>query len=136
MYLRLDVDDIWHKFIYFAFERSDYFSLKNYDWSKDITLNYSYNRMNEQLSEYKMDKSSSFSNGVWGEYTISYYQCNYFSMSIVQEIANICDMIFPKLPEDISFYKDDKMWFESITHDEYWEVIDTKFQEELKKQAF
>lgn len=134
MNLRLDVNDIWHKFIYFAFERSDFFSLKNYDWSDDSSLNYSYNCLNEQLSEYKIDKSDSFSNGVWGEYTISYYQCNYFSMKIVMEIANICEMIFPKLPEDISFYKDNKKWFESITHDEYWKVLDTKFLEELKNQ--
>ena len=56
--MRLDIDDIWHKFIYFAFERSDFFSLKNYDWSKDYSLNYSYNRLNEQLNEYKIDKSN------------------------------------------------------------------------------
>lgn len=134
--MRLDIDDIWHKFIYFAFERSVFFSLKNYDWSKDCSLNYSYNRLNEQLNEYKIDKSNCLSNGVWGEYTISYYKCNFFSMSIVQEIANICDMVFPNLPEDICFYKDDKMWFESITHDEYWRVIDPKVQIELQNKLF
>lgn len=76
--MRLDIDDIWHKFIYVAFERSDFFSLKNYDWSKDYSLNYSYNRLNEQLNEYKIDKSNCLSNGVWGKYTLSYYKCNFF----------------------------------------------------------
>lgn len=130
--MRLDIDDVWHKFIYFAFDRSDFFSLENYDWSKDSSLNYSYNRLNEQLSEYKIDKSERLPDGVWGEYTISYYKCNFSSMSIVQEIANICDMVFPDLPEDICFYKDDKMWFESITHDEYWRVTDPEVQIELQ----
>ncbi|MBP1545459.1 MAG: hypothetical protein J6A37_02535 [Oscillospiraceae bacterium] len=130
MWLDLYDSKIWKKFIEYAFRKSDYFSLKNYCWSEDRNLNYEYHILNDRLEKY-IHSDNSLPKGIWGEYKVSYYECSFHTMSIIREIPNITKMIFPEFAEDICFYIDDKMWFESITHDEYWKIKDTHIQNDI-----
>ncbi len=115
----------WRKFINYAFKISDMFSLTNYCWSSDCSLNYNYYQLTERLQKYEENVfSKKLPHGIWGEYSISYFECNFFTMSLILEISNICEMKFPSFPEDICFYIEDKMWFESTTHDEIWRLTD------------
>lgn len=135
MWINLYDNYVWKRFIIYAFNISDSFSLTNYCWSDDKKLNYEYYCLNEQL-ENDMINNCCLPHGIWGEFTVTYYKCNYHAMSIIQTIPNISEMIFPKFPEDISFYINEKMWFKSVTHDEYWEVIDLNIQDELRNGLF
>lgn len=136
MNLDLGEKNTWQKFILFAFQASDFFSLTNYCSSTDKKLNYQYYCLNDQLLDYKLDKSELLPKGIWGEYTISYYECNFNTMTLIKEVNNIWEMVFPYYPENISFYKNGEIWFESITHDRYWKVlnIDSVFLEELQRR--
>lgn len=124
--MNIDLTDnaVWQKFIRYAFEASDMFSLTNYSWSTDNNLNYTYYRLTEQLKEYEETVfSESLSHGIWGEYSISYFKCNFFTMDLISEIPDIREMVFPKYPEDICFYLGNEAWFKSTTHDEIWTFI-------------
>ncbi len=123
MYIDLRDKAVWRKFINYAFKTSDMFSLTNYCRSTDSTLNYNYYQLTERLQKYEDNVfSKKLSHGIWGEYSISYFECNFFTRSLILEISNICELKFPKFPEDICFYIKDKMWFKSRTHDETWSL--------------
>lgn len=133
MCYRLYDPKVWRAFIYAAFEISDFFSLKNYCWCKD---DYQCFFMIERLAYYRIDKGKSFPYSVWGDYTITYYECNYHTMNIMHDIKNIEEMRYPDYPEDISFYKNDKIWFESTTHEYDWRIVNTDpvFLDELDRR--
>ena len=51
--------------------------------------------------------------------TIRYYHLNKNSASILERVVSPFDFISPNYPEDIAFYKEGKLVYGSIAHEQY-----------------
>lgn len=110
-YIRIP-DDKWFEFLKIAFNYSDYFSLKyitnkKYDYSLCDYID------NELSNWHIYDKDYT----VWPDFKTKYYMCNFFTMKILASIGGISKFGGGIYPEDLSFFKDDKVWFENVSHE-------------------
>ncbi len=115
----------WQTFLKAAFEISDCFSLQLNDWWGKPSGDYLgvLNDLEQwEISAIQYDNSRKPIK-VFGEYEIKIYECNFFTWKIIRQCGDWKNFVYPKYPEDICFYRNNHMWFETITH-EGWMLID------------
>lgn len=122
-------DKKWKIFLKIAFEYSDSFSFKyfiNSECYSNSLCNFYRNELSNWHIDYKDDK-------LWPDYEKEFYQCNYYTMKIISSINSISKTGNGIYPEDLSFYKNETMWFENISHEKtsFYTSKDLELQHDL-----
>lgn len=68
----------------------------------------------------------------WRNYDVYYYKIDDNLKKKLLEVNSLYQWNFPELPSDLSFYKNEKIWMETITHEEICRIY-TDDQEEIEK---
>ena len=107
-------------FLKVAFNYSDYFSISTFKHIRKKDLSESYYKFLQEVQPYEID-SYSFKQLAEhyerGQNIHTYILNNNTKKIIKDSIANgIYDWLLPNLPEDLSFYKGNKIWYNSISH--------------------
>ena len=109
----------WAPFIKKAFRVSDYFTIERFEYKEDHRKSVTYDYFFAQLEPHLIAKKEKIdiNNLSIFDTEIYCYQCNFFTQEIVLDVGNIKNFDYPKYPENLCFYKKDKIWFKSNTHE-------------------
>ncbi len=115
----------WQTFLKAAFEISDCFSLRLVDWWGKPSGDYL--GVFNDLEQWEI-RAIQYDNArepikVFGEYEKKFYECNFFTWKIIMQCGDMKKYVPLKYPDDICFYRNNHMWFETISH-EQWMFID------------
>ena len=105
-------------FLKIAFNYSDYFSISTFKSVHKKDLKETYFDFLNKVAPYKtthdfIDLPQHYERGQ----KITIYRLNDDTKSAIIQAANgLYDWSIPNLPEDLSFFKRNKVWFNSITH--------------------
>lgn len=110
----------YDQFIKFALSYSDYFSFSTFKSVREKDLNKSYHDLLGKISPYEIDAYNfkqmpqHYERGQ----KIHVYTLNEYTRKVIlnMNVEGMYSWIIPSLPEDLSFFKGKKVWFNSVTH--------------------
>lgn len=118
----------YEKFITYAVDTCDTFSLFiNFDFLQDCNLfeQETYLALCKKLDYYRCDEKSSFvapdslTDSIYADASICFYKCCDKTKGVLLTQKSIFDWSHTKKkPDDLCFYRNGKIWYESIGHDQ------------------
>ncbi len=119
--------DLYKKFIHYMLKESEYFSLGYFRYVKNHPLKKSAKSIKEKLSPFQVMKTGNIETEhkpfTAGEdeyvYDIIFYRASLEAEEVLSAVTSIFDWNYPLNPQDLCFYKDTYMWFESIAEEEF-----------------
>lgn len=112
--------EAYNAFLKFAFSYSDYFGLSTFKSVRKKDLHTSYHDLLEKIAPYEVDpyKFKRLPQHYERGQKIHVYILNDYTRKVIADmkVEGIYSWIIPSLPDDLSFFKGKRVWFNSITH--------------------
>lgn len=126
----------YKQFLKFAFEYSNYFSISTFKHIRKKDLLDSYYDFLSKVQPYEVDtyKFKQLAEHYERGQTIHTYALNADTKKIIKNtiVGGVYDWMLPALPEDLSFYKGKKVWYNSISHAKISNIVN--YDDELLKK--